>query len=155
MVRESVTPPTMPPFLERGGSAHPSMPPLIVRGGVAPHSHASPYGKGRWCEAPEGIRRSETERDGKDKKEAGRVATTAILRNGKRTDNPSVTLRMTAPFAQGSHNKNASPFCQRGGGAHPSMPPLFVKGEVVRSAGGDKPTTLTTNKQTIPQSRCA
>ena len=32
------------------------------------------------------------------------------------------------------------------------MPPLFVKGEVVRSAEGDKPTTLTTNKQTIPQS---
>ena len=54
MVRESVTPPTMPPFLERGGSAHPSLPSLMVRGGVA-SLHASPYGKGRWCEAPEGI----------------------------------------------------------------------------------------------------
>ena len=42
----------------RCGEALLSLPPLMIRGGIAKSpNHASPYGKGRWCEAPEGIRK--------------------------------------------------------------------------------------------------
>ena len=41
----------------RCGGALLSLPPLMIRGGIAKSpNHASPYGKGRWHEVPEGIR---------------------------------------------------------------------------------------------------
>ena len=56
--------------------------------------HATAYGKGRWSEVTEGIRRS-----------------VFVWQIGNRADNPSVMLRMTAPFAQGSQGVGES--CRR------------------------------------------
>ena len=98
------------------------LPPLMA-GGSSPClpfrlSQASPYGKGRWCAAPEGIRKPEND--------VGREETTAFsLQIENRADNPSVMLRMTAPFAQGSHGVGAA--------MRPSPCLPFWKGEVVRS----------------------
>ena len=46
----------MPPLMVRGCRIHQPYP-LMVRGDVTPTNHAPPYGKGRWCVAPEGIRK--------------------------------------------------------------------------------------------------
>ena len=44
---------------------------MVRGGGTKSPNHASPYGKGRWCEAPEGIRNL--------KKETGREEMTAFF----------------------------------------------------------------------------
>ena len=75
-----------------GGAARPAlMPLLMVRGGVAPYFHASPYGKGRWHEVTEGIRKSAFDKvngnaDINPQKGHGRDLTTALSDGRNRTD---------------------------------------------------------------------
>ena len=58
---------------------------MVRGGGTKSPNHASPYGKGRWCEAPEGIRKSENG--------AGRGEMTAFFYKSEvGQDNPSVML---------------------------------------------------------------
>ena len=58
-----------------------------------------------------GVEQSETEGIRKSENGVGREETTAFsLQIENHTDNPSVMLSMTAPFAQGSQIKSASPY---------------------------------------------
>ena len=72
-----------------------------------PNRTTSPYGKGR-CRV---------KRDGGDKK------------FGNRTDNSSVTLRVTAPFAQGSHKVGHAPTAiTKGSHCRGRVPTVFEQG---------------------------
>ena len=74
-----------------------------------PNRTTSPYGKGR-CRV---------KRDGGDKK------------FGNRTDNSSVTLRVTAPFAQGSHKVGHAPTAiTKGSHCRGRVPTVFERGSL-------------------------